>query len=91
MKKDLRGGKVLIDWSQNDQHKTTIGVYSLRARPRPSVSTPVSWDEVEACEASGDPDDLVFLTDDVLARVERDGDLFAPLLSLRQDVPELGG
>jgi bifunctional non-homologous end joining protein LigD len=91
MKKDLRGGKVLIDWSQNDQHKTTIGVYSLRARPRPSVSTPVTWDEVEACEASGDPDDLVFLTDDVVARVERDGDLFAPLLSLQQDVPQLGG
>jgi bifunctional non-homologous end joining protein LigD len=90
MKKDLRGGKVLIDWSQNDEHKTTIGVYSLRARARPSVSTPVTWDEVEHCEDAGDPDELAFLTDDVLARVDRDGDLFAPLLTLRQDVPQLG-
>jgi bifunctional non-homologous end joining protein LigD len=91
MKKDLRGGKVLIDWSQNDEHKTTVGVYSLRARARPSVSTPVTWDEVKHCEDSGDPDELVFLTDDVLARVERDGDLFGPLLSQVQELPELGG
>ncbi|WP_210493688.1 DNA ligase D [Patulibacter sp. SYSU D01012] len=91
MKKDLRGGKVLIDWSQNDEHKTTIGVYSLRARELPTVSTPVSWDEVVHCEGKGAPDLLRFVTDDVLRRVERDGDLFAPLLTQVQELPELGG
>jgi bifunctional non-homologous end joining protein LigD len=80
-----------VDWSQNDEHKTTAAVYSLRARERPTVSTPVTWDEVEACAASGDPDELVFLPDDVLRRVEADGDLFAPLLTLEQELPELGG
>jgi bifunctional non-homologous end joining protein LigD len=89
MAKELRDRKVLIDWSQNDQAKTTVGVYSLRARPRPSVSTPITWDEVEACEASDDPETLVFLADEVLARVARDGDLFAPLLTLQQRLPEL--
>jgi bifunctional non-homologous end joining protein LigD len=77
MTKALRPGKVLVDWSQNSAAKTTVSVYSLRARPQPSVSTPVTWDEVEACTA---PEDLVFLSDDVLARVEEHGDLFAPLL-----------
>ncbi|MCA1713385.1 MAG: non-homologous end-joining DNA ligase [Actinobacteria bacterium] len=77
MTKALRPGKVLVDWSQNSAAKTTISVYSLRARPRPTVSTPIKWDEVEACRR---PDDLVFTTDDVLARVAADGDLFAPLL-----------
>ncbi|MGX6448656.1 DNA ligase D, partial [Patulibacter sp. S7RM1-6] len=91
MKKDLRGGKVLIDWSQNDEHKTTIGVYSLRAREHPTVSTPVAWDEVEDGGRRGDPDRLRFVTDDVLRRVERDGDLFAPLRTQRQELPELGG
>ena len=66
---------MLIDWSQNDEHKTTVAVYSLRARERPTVSTPLAWDEVEA----GDPDALVFEADDVLARVEEHGDLFAPV------------
>jgi bifunctional non-homologous end joining protein LigD len=80
MRKDLREGKVLIDWSQNHPVKTTVGVYSLRARPEPTVSTPVMWDEVEACVKSEDPTDLRFLAGDVLDRVERDGDLFAPLL-----------
>lgn len=77
MTKALRPGKVLVDWSQNSAAKTTVSVYSLRARDRPTVSTPVTWDEVEACRA---PEDLVFTSDDVLARVERHGDLFAPLL-----------
>ena len=77
MTKALRPGKVLVDWSQNSAAKTTVAVYSLRARPRPTVSTPVSWDEVESCHSA---DDLVFTSDAVLARVERAGDLFAPAL-----------
>ncbi len=77
MTKSLRPGKVLVDWSQNSAAKTTVSVYSLRARERPTVSTPVTWDEVEACRSAAD---LVFTSDDVLARVDRDGDLFAPLL-----------
>ena len=83
-KKELRKNKVLIDWSQNDEHKTTVGVYSLRARERPTVSTPVAWDELQA----GDPDALVFEPDDVLARVEEHGDLFAPVAELRQSLPQ---
>ncbi len=78
MTKALRPGKVLVDWSQNSAAKTTVSVYSLRACARPTVSTPVTWDEVEACRS---PDDLVFTSDDVLARVEERGDLFAPLLA----------
>lgn len=77
MTKALRDGKVLVDWSQNSAAKTTVSVYSLRARPTPTVSTPVTWDEVEACRR---PQDLVFTSDDVLARVEELGDLFAVLL-----------
>ncbi len=77
MAKALRPGKVLIDWSQNNPAKTTVSVYSLRARPRPWVSTPVTWDEVAACTSA---EQLVFESDDVLARVEEHGDLFAPLL-----------
>ncbi|MCU1672473.1 MAG: ATP-dependent ligase [Frankiales bacterium] len=77
MTKALRPGKVLVDWSQNSAAKTTVSVYSLRARPRPTVSTPVTWTEVDACRK---PDDLVFTSDDVLSRVAADGDLFAPLL-----------
>ena len=84
-KKELRRGKVLIDWSQNDEHKTTVAVYSLRARERPTVSTPLEWTEVEA----GDPDALVFESEDVLARVEERGDLFAPVVQLEQALPEL--
>jgi len=83
--KDLRRGKVLIDWSQNDEHKTTICVYSLRARERPTVSTPLAWSEVEA----GDPDALVFETEDVLARVDEHGDLFDPVVRLGQRLPAL--
>jgi bifunctional non-homologous end joining protein LigD len=76
MTKSLRPGKVLIDWSQNNGAKTTIAPYSLRAREHPTVSTPVSWDEVAACRA---PDDLYFTAHDVLERVGEDGDLFASL------------
>jgi bifunctional non-homologous end joining protein LigD len=82
-KKELRKGKVLIDWSQNDEHKTTVGVYSLRARERPTVSTPLAWEELD------DPEALVFEAADVLERVERDGDLFAPVAELRQELPDL--
>jgi bifunctional non-homologous end joining protein LigD len=87
MAKELRPGKVLVDWSQNDEHKTTVNVYSLRAKDRPTVSTPVSWDEVAACLDAGDPSLLVFEHDEVLARVERDGDLFAPVLTVVQELP----
>jgi len=79
MTKSLRPGKVLVDWSQNNAAKTTVTVYSLRARPLPSVSTPVSWDEVETAAAGRDR--LAFTKDDVLFRVHDDGDLFAPLLA----------
>jgi len=78
MTKALRPGKVLVDWSQNSAAKTTVSVYSLRAKDRPTVSTPVTWEEVEACRSA---EELVFTSDDVLARVEEHGDLFAPLLS----------
>jgi bifunctional non-homologous end joining protein LigD len=87
MRRDKRPGKVFIDWSQNDEHKTTVCVYSLRARERPTVSTPVTWDEVEALRASGDPDDLSFTSDEVLERVAEHGDLFAPVLELEQELP----
>jgi bifunctional non-homologous end joining protein LigD len=76
MSKDLRTGRVLVDWSQNNAAKTTVAPYSLRARPRPTVSTPVTWAEVEACRGA---DDLTFTAPQVLTRVEADGDLLAPL------------
>jgi len=88
-KKELRPGKVLIDWSQNDEHKTTVNVYSLRAKARPTVSTPLTWDEVEKIHESGDPDIAVYDSDDVLERVEEHGDLFEPVLRLKQKLPEL--
>jgi bifunctional non-homologous end joining protein LigD len=78
MTKALRPGKVLIDWSQNNAAKTTVAAYSLRARPQPTVSTPVSWDEVEACKRAAD---LVFTADQVIERVDASGDLFAAALS----------
>ncbi len=90
MTKRLRPGKVLVDWSQNDAHKTTVNVYSVRARERPTVSTPVSWDEVAQCLKDGDPELLSFDTDDVLARVGQHGDLFAEAVTLKQRVPALG-
>lgn len=87
MNKAQRRGKVFIDWSQNDEHKTTIGVYSLRARERPFVSTPVSWEEVEEAAARRDASMLAFEAPDVLRRVEQLGDLFAPMLKLQQQLP----
>ena len=88
-KKELRKGKVLIDWSQNDQHKTTVCVYSLRAKERPTVSTPLEWDEVDAALEAGDAEALVFDHADVLERVDAKGDLFAPLLSEEQELPAI--
>jgi len=88
-RKTLRRGKVFIDWYQNNERKTTIAVYSLRARERPTVSTPITWDEVEGCAEGGDAGSLVFEAADVLSRVERHGDLFAPVLELRQKLPTL--
>ena len=90
MKKSLRTGKVFVDWSQNDDHKTTICVYSLRAKERPTVSSPVAWEEVERCLAKQDPELLVFDSGQVLARVEKKGDPFEPVLTLKQKLPELG-
>ncbi|HZZ83069.1 MAG TPA: non-homologous end-joining DNA ligase [Anaeromyxobacteraceae bacterium] len=89
MKKSLRTGKVLVDWSQNDPHKTTVCVYSLRARERPTVSTPLSWDEVEGASRERRPESLAFEAAAVLSRVEARGDLFAPVLTLRQELPAL--
>ncbi len=89
MKKELRTGKVLVDWSQNDEHKTTVSVYSLRARERPTVSTPVTWEEVERALAERDAGLLRFESGTVLERVEAMGDLFEPLLSMRQELPSL--
>jgi bifunctional non-homologous end joining protein LigD len=89
MKKVERRGKVFVDWSQNHRSKTTIAVYSLRARERPTASTPVSWGEVEAVADSGDGSTLIFEAGAVLERIERHGDLFAPVLELQQALPEL--
>jgi bifunctional non-homologous end joining protein LigD len=89
MQKELRKGKVLVDWSQNDTHKTTVSVYSLRAKERPTVSTPVTWEEVEAALKKKNGSQLVFETDDVLKRVKKQGDLFAPALTLKQKLPAL--
>jgi bifunctional non-homologous end joining protein LigD len=91
MKKKLRVGKVLVDWSQNDQHKTTISVYSLRAREQPTVSTPVTWNEVESALKKKDAKLLVFETEQVLERVKKVGDLFALMLTLKQKLPDLEG
>ena len=91
MKKSLRIGKVLVDWSQNDEHKTTIAVYSLRARERPTVSTPVKWEEVEQVLKKKDPSLVVFEANQVLDRAEKLGDLFEPLLKLKQKLPSLPG
>ncbi len=88
-KKTLRKGKVFIDWYQNNERKTTIAVYSLRARERPTVSTPLSWEEVEHAVEREDAELLAFEAGDVLGRIERNGDLFAPVLELKQQLPEL--
>jgi bifunctional non-homologous end joining protein LigD len=89
MKKELRKNKVLIDWSQNDQHKTTVCVYSLRAKETPTASTPVTWAEVEKCVKKKDPELLSFTSDDVLKRVAKQGDLFEPVLTKQQKLPKL--
>jgi bifunctional non-homologous end joining protein LigD len=89
MKKALRVGKIFVDWSQNDDYKTTVNVYSLRAKDQPTVSTPVTWQEVENCLKKADPELLVFTSDKVLQRVEKSGDLFAPVLKLKQKLPPL--
>ena len=86
-RKDLRGGKVLIDWGQNDESKTTVNVYSLRARGRPTVSTPVTWEEVEQVAGEGDPGLVVFEAEEVLERVRTLGDLFQPVLTTKQRLP----
>src|SRR5579872_2538662 len=91
MKKQLRVGKVFVDWSQNDQHKTTISVYSLRARERPTVSTPVTWEEVEKALKKKDAGLLVFEASQVLERVEKMGDLFEEVQTLKQKLPKLPG
>ena len=87
MKKALRANKVFVDWSQNDDFKTTVSVYSLRAREKPTVSTPVTWQEVKNCLQQGGPELLVFTSDQVLERAQKMGDLFEPVLKLKQKLP----
>jgi bifunctional non-homologous end joining protein LigD len=89
MTKKLRKGKVFVDWSQNTESKTTVAVYSLRARERPTVSTPLEWDEVEAAAESGDPEPIRFEAAQAIERVDERGDLFAPVLELKQRLPGL--
>lgn len=89
MKKVDRKGKVFVDWSQNHSRKTTIAVYSLRARERPTVSTPIAWEEAEAALERNDRECLVFEAAEALERIERSGDLFAPVLELQQELPSL--
>src|SRR5438105_7007097 len=91
MKKAVRTGKIFVDWSQNDDHKTTISIYSLRARERSTVSTPVTWEEVERTLKKKDASLLVFESHQVLDRIEKMGDMFASLLSLKQKLPKLVG
>jgi bifunctional non-homologous end joining protein LigD len=90
MKKDLRKGKVFVDWSQNDRHKTTVCAYSLRARSRPTVSTPVEWAELERALKKKDAASLVLETVDVIKRVKKKGDLFEPVLKVKQKLPRIG-
>ena len=90
MNKAERKGRVFVDWSQNDRHKTTVCAYSLRARPLPTVSTPVVWDEVSAALDGDDGDALTFEADHVLERVEQVGDLYRPNLEKKQKLPKLG-
>ena len=89
MQKSLRPGKVLVDWSQNDDHKTTVSVYSLRAKEQPTVSTPIKWSEVTSALKHRDAPSLTFTSAEVLKRVEKMGDLFKPVLTLRQTLPAL--
>src|SRR5262252_7192141 len=91
MSKSVRKGKVFVDWSQNDEHKTTICVYSLRAKEEPTVSTPVTWDEVENCQKKKKADLLKFRCEKTLQRVEKNGDLFASVEKLKQKLPKKWG
>jgi bifunctional non-homologous end joining protein LigD len=86
MEKRLRAGKVFVDWSQNDRHKTTICVYSLRAKEKPTVSTPITWDEVNRAMRKRDAAALTFVSADVLRRIDEKGDLFEPVLTLKQKI-----
>ncbi len=88
MARALRTGKVFVDWSQNDEHKTTINVYSMRAKEQPTVSTPVTWEEVEKALKKKNAKSMVFTSDQVLRRVEKLGDLFAPVETLKQKLPK---
>jgi len=88
MSRALRKGKVFVDWSQNDEHKTTVNVYSLRAKELPTVSTPLTWKEVEGALQKKDPQPLAFGCDQVLERVEKFGDLFEPINALKQKLPK---
>jgi bifunctional non-homologous end joining protein LigD len=81
MTKKLREGKVFVDWGQNDRSKSTVCVYSLRGKEQPTVSMPLAWEELD------DPGALAFEWRDALERLERDGDLFAPVLALKQELP----
>jgi bifunctional non-homologous end joining protein LigD len=87
----LRKGKVLVDWSQNDYSKTTVAVYSLRCRERPWASVPLTWDEVSELADDGDPWSVRFEAPQVLERVKKHGDLFAPVLELKQKLPAQAG
>jgi bifunctional non-homologous end joining protein LigD len=89
MQKELRVGRVFVDWSQNDEHKTTVCVYSLRATDRPTVSTPVTWEEISAALQERDPGQLQFESQEVLDRVNKHGDLFEPVLTVKQQLPTL--
>ncbi len=89
MAKELRPGRVLGDWSQNDEHKTTVCVYSLRARERPTISTPLPWEELERARRARREPSLSAEPHELLRRVEHEGDLFASLLTLAQELPEL--
>jgi bifunctional non-homologous end joining protein LigD len=89
MTKSLRPGRVLVDWSQNDEHKTTVSAYSVRARERPTVSAPVTWEEVARCREEADPELLSFTAEEVLGRIATSGDLFAPVESLQQELPAI--
>jgi len=88
MKRDLRGGKVFIDWSQNDEHKTTVCAYSLRGTQQPSVSTPISWEELSKAVKAQNADAFLFSPADVVKRIKRKGDLLEPLLRLKQKLPK---
>jgi bifunctional non-homologous end joining protein LigD len=89
MSKQKRRGRVFVDWSQNDEHKTTVAAYSLRARERPTVSAPLLWEEVEQAAEDGDPEAVAFTSAQVLERVAEHGDLFAPVEELEQELPAL--